>query len=179
MLEMDREYLVNSEEEEMGSSDSDFSNRSKRRKQSRDRSIKSIPDLRFEQSYLASIRGFIHEEDDRRKDKLFNDVGKKQQRHSSIQEEFERHRSQTEEYVKNQDSDKSKISMTRSTHGEPELWLGRLRIEWLPLCYLTIRDQLLSPIIQGAVFGIAGLAFGQLRSFLIARRSATRQTNRG
>ena len=39
-----------------------------------------------------------------------------------------------------------------------------------PLLYLTVRDQMLSPILQGAVFGIGGLALGHVRTFLQARR---------
>lgn len=150
------------------SSSSDLSDRSSKRsnvRKSRNVPIKSIPDLRFEQSYLASIRGFVHEEDDQRA----RMIQKPERNHSES-------KSQNEDESKYSESKSLKISTTRSSHGEPELWLGRLRIDWLSLLYLTLRDQLLSPIVQGAVFGIAGLAYGQFRSFLIARRNINRQT---
>lgn len=44
-----------------------------------------------------------------------------------------------------------------------------------PLLHLTIRDQILSPILQGAVFGFGGLALGQLRAYLVARGRKTKQ----
>ena len=47
--------------------------------------------------------------------------------------------------------------------------LSSKMIRW-PLLYLTVRDQIMSPIIQGAVFGVGGLALSQLSAFLVARR---------
>ncbi|PWN31499.1 uncharacterized protein FA14DRAFT_162746 [Meira miltonrushii] len=165
-------YNLSSSKSEDGvsgpSSSNTLSDRSSKRsnvRKTRNVPIKSIPDLRFEQSYLASIRGFIHEEDDQKarlmKSSQWNDSEVK---------------SQIEGESKNSDSNLLDITTTRSSHGEPELWIGRLRIEWFPLLYLTLRDQLLSPIVQGAVFGMAGLAYGQFRSFLITRRNVNRQT---
>lgn len=160
-------YNVNSAKIQDGvselSSNSAFSDRSNKRsneRKSRNLPVKSVPDLRFEQSYLASIRGFIHEEDERKAEMIKNSESSK---------------SQNEGESKKSDSHFFDIKTSRSSHGEPELWLGRVRIEWLPLLYLTLRDQLLSPIIQGAVFGMAGLAYGQFRNFLIARRNAAQQ----
>lgn len=147
-------------------SSSHVSDRSGRRSTKRSKNtnipIKSVPDLRFEQSYLASIRGFIHEEDDQ------------------IAKAIKNCENSTPIDLKNKKSESHLLDVrtTRSSHGEPELWLGRLRIEWFSLLYLTVRDQLLSPIIQGAVFGMAGLAFGQFRNFLIARKSSGRQGKR-
>lgn len=43
------------------------------------------------------------------------------------------------------------------------------RNRW-PLLYLTVRDQILSPIVQGAVFGVGGIALSQLKTFLAVRR---------
>ena len=168
-------YNVNSAKIQDGvselSSNSAFSDRSSKRSnegKSRNLPIKSVPDLRFEQSYLASIRGFIHEEDGQKARMIKNS----EWNHS------ESSKSQIEGESKKSDSHLLDIKTTRSSHGEPELWLGRVRIEWLPLLYLTLRDQLLSPIVQGAVFGMAGIAYGQFRNFLIARRNAAQQNRR-
>jgi Autophagy receptor ATG43 len=130
-------------------SSSHVSDRSGRRSTKRSKNtnipIKSVPDLRFEQSYLASIRGFIHEEDDQNAKAIKNSENS------------------TPIDLKNKKSE-SHLLDVRTTRSS--------------LLYLTVRDQLLSPIIQGAVFGMAGLAFGQFRNFLIARKSSGRQGKR-
>ncbi|CAO1614326.1 unnamed protein product [Sympodiomycopsis kandeliae] len=107
-----------------------------------------IPDLRFEQSYIASIRGFIHELEP---------------------EEAEDEKREAIELSEKETPNDGKTSRppaiveARSPKGEPELWIGRLRIDWLPLLKATIRDQFLSPMIQGALWGIVGLFLNQLR----------------
>lgn len=49
----------------------------------------------------------------------------------------------------------------------------------VPLLYVTFRDQLLSPLVQGAMWGIVGLCLtqgkGALKAFLFAPRSQRRQ----
>lgn len=72
----------------------------------------SIPDMRFEQSYLASVRSFIHEHEHPRA-----------------------HASKLGETSVNVDepSAANHVSGAQSSNsqtGEPELWLGNLRIEW-------------------------------------------------
>ncbi|PWN87363.1 hypothetical protein FA10DRAFT_213621, partial [Acaromyces ingoldii] len=96
----------------------------------------SIPDMRFEQSYLASIRSLIHE--------------------VSTTEA-------ADDLKRKSGFDNEKVD------GNPEIWLGRLRIEWWSLLYLTVRDQILSPVIQGAVFAVGGIALGHVRAFIVAR----------
>lgn len=41
----------------------------------------------------------------------------------------------------------------------------------MPLLYITLRDQLVSPLVQGALWGLAGLSFGHIKAFLASRRS--------
>lgn len=185
--------------------------------------------MRFEQSYLASVRAFIHEverEDAQDIKESRQEAKEDRQMHSSshhastsdddpivrevldagVQSTTKGRRRRTA----SQGSSPPYIMTSTSPQGEPELWLGRLRIEWwvalffgsvcrvedylltnvashlatfpwpstrLPLLYCTIRDQLLSPVVQGAIFGMGGLALGHVRSFLMARRQrmATRQ----
>lgn len=49
----------------------------------------------------------------------------------------------------------------------------------LPLLYVTLRDQLVSPLLQGAIWGLAGLAFGHVRAYLALQRAAPSPTNKG
>lgn len=62
--------------------------------------------MRFEQSYLASIRGFVHELDP-----------------EEAQEE-------KQEAKGEKDAASSTIVKGKGPKGEPELWIGRLRIDW-------------------------------------------------
>lgn len=39
-----------------------------------------------------------------------------------------------------------------------------------PLLWVTFRDQLLSPLVQGAVWGLVGVSIAQFRSYYIASR---------
>lgn len=49
----------------------------------------------------------------------------------------------------------------------------------VPLLYVTFRDQLLSPLVQGAVWGVVGLCLtqgkGALKAYLFAPRAQKRQ----
>lgn len=66
-----------------------------------------IPDLRFEQSYIASIRGFIHELEPE-------------------QAAQEKARAGGEDA----DGQEKAVVEARGPRGEPELWVGRLRVDW-------------------------------------------------
>ncbi|EST09751.1 hypothetical protein PSEUBRA_000133 [Kalmanozyma brasiliensis GHG001] len=122
--------------------------------------LPTLPDLRFEQSYLATIRGFLHEEHPSK---------------SSDASEFveEKHGLKTDD--KSKEDHHHKIAITHSkAKDEHELWLGNLRVEWFPILYVTVRDQLLSPLVQGAVWGLGGLLLTQFRQYLSARASSPR-----
>lgn len=69
--------------------------------------LPTLPDLRFEQSYLATIRGFLHED----------------QPHAESLDA-------SEEEEKGEDHH-HKVELTRSSIKDGhELWLGNLRVEW-------------------------------------------------
>lgn len=102
-----------------------------------------IPDLRFEQSYLASIRGFIHELDPREADR--------EKRQAAVKGEVEDDDDNNTDDIESrtlQAADEKRAGLPRKEdeetptvilgekktgpdhHGEPELWIGRLRIDW-------------------------------------------------
>ncbi|CCF53837.1 uncharacterized protein UHO2_00928 [Ustilago hordei] len=117
--------------------------------------LPTLPDLRFEQSYLATIRNFLHEDPPC----------------STSQDdspEFNEKQDLTDE--KEQDHH-HEVEITRSNADKKghELWLGNLRVELFPILYVTIRDQLLTPLVQGAVWGLGGLLLTQVRQYMSAR----------
>lgn len=68
--------------------------------------LPTLPDLRFEQSYLATIRGFLHEESP-------SDATSHEERPEQTQDHHH------------------KVEVARSKQkDEHELWLGNLRVEW-------------------------------------------------
>ncbi|KAJ1030494.1 hypothetical protein NDA16_001403 [Ustilago loliicola] len=117
--------------------------------------LPTLPDLRFEQSYLATIRNFLHEE----------------QPPSSSQDESSEFNEKQDLTDEKDEDHHHKIEVTRSNADKKyhELWLGNLRVEWFPILYVTVRDQLLSPLVQGAVWGLGGLLYTQFRQYMSAR----------
>lgn len=77
--------------------------------------LKTLPDLRFEQSYLASIKGYVHELDKEAAD----DIKEERQDEKDAEKGNESSDEQPHHIMKSQDP-----------KGEHELWLGSLRIEW-------------------------------------------------
>ncbi|PWN22308.1 hypothetical protein BCV69DRAFT_281314 [Microstroma glucosiphilum] len=134
-----------------------------------------IPDMRFEQSYLASIRGFIHELEpaQARREKKEAIAASRRKHRGVIEEEG----GVGEEEEVGEEEGERWIE-ARNPKGEPELWIGRLRIDWVPLLYVTFRDQLLSPLVQGAVWGVVGLCLTQGKGALKAYLSAPRAQKR-
>ncbi|KAJ9477053.1 hypothetical protein PHBOTO_000721 [Pseudozyma hubeiensis] len=116
--------------------------------------LPTLPDLRFEQSYLATIRNFLHEE----------------------QPSSSNHHDESEKQPSTHDSGEDHHHKVELTHGKAggdhELWLGNLRVEWFPILYVTVRDQLLSPLVQGAVWGLGGLLLTQFRQYLSASKAS-------
>lgn len=54
------------------------------------------------------------------------------------------------------------------------LSLFQLSIRRAPLLYVTFRDQLLSPLLQGALWGLVGVSIAQFRSYFVAQRALSR-----
>lgn len=148
--------------------------------------LPALPDLRFEQSYLATIRSFLHE---RHPSSLTSP--------NSDDDDEEPSSPHNEKQTPDHDVDhhhKVEIARSNATN-QYELWLGNLRVEWyvpppllvhavrrtyadersncvrirFPIFYVTVRDQLLSPLVQGAVWGLGGLLLTQLRQYISAR----------
>lgn len=74
--------------------------------------LPTLPDLRFEQSYLATIRGFLHED-----------------RPSASNDEFSEKQDGSEKGEAEDHHHKVEITHSKAKD-EHELWLGNLRVEW-------------------------------------------------
>ncbi|CAE6451787.1 unnamed protein product [Rhizoctonia solani] len=105
--------------------------------------IKSFPDLRFEQAYLLALKPFVHIQ----ADEPANEKSKSQ---ASVGEP-------TVEAAALAGPVGIDI-LTRgagvSRYGTPE------RIEWGKIAWVTIRDQVISPLVQGTVWGSASIFLG-------------------
>lgn len=126
-----------------------------------------IPDLRFEQSYIASIRSFIHELEPSQAHR--EKIAARKAEHEEGGSGWHIGGDPEDE------DDEPRFVEARNPKGEPELWVGRLRVDWVPLLYVTMRDQILSPMVQGALWGVVGLFLGQargsIRQYFVERRN--------
>lgn len=77
--------------------------------------------MRFEQSYLASVRGFLHEYSP-----------------SSAEEKKKEEREDDGKGGRGKEPD---IMTSNSPTGEPEIWLGRLQIQWY-VCYVALKEDI-------------------------------------
>ncbi|PWN27732.1 hypothetical protein BDZ90DRAFT_170559 [Jaminaea rosea] len=141
--------------------------------------LPTIPDLRFEQSYLASVRGFIHElspeQAEREKDEAVRRGMRRGEKEAHegldglvvagrVGDDDDDDDDEVDEKAGMGREARTQAVKKEEGHGEPELWIGRLRIDWLPLLHLTLRDQIFSPLVQGAIWAVVGTFLGQARS---------------
>ena len=88
-----------------------------------------IPDLRFEQSYLKSIKGFVHVEEGPQTRVIVEGKGKGK-------EELPQEAAQVRRDVS---------PIIDSSH-------HLVRIDWSQVAWITTRDQIISPLLQGALW---------------------------
>ncbi|GAA5835307.1 hypothetical protein JCM3766R1_004748 [Sporobolomyces carnicolor] len=108
--------------------------------------IPPIPDLRYEQGILSSIRPFLHS--------TMTAGGGEQcetKRHEEKQETVEKVVLASSQLTATDDA-KSRPSASQS-----EALMGPLRIEWGMVTYVLIRDQVVFPLLQGVLWGMAGI----------------------
>ncbi|KAJ9121161.1 hypothetical protein QFC24_004835 [Naganishia onofrii] len=107
----------------------------------------AIPDLRFEQSYLLSIRPFLHA-----KSEKGNPSKKQTSEESSV--------------AGGPDS----MSLTTSSDQDAVFSWGReLEVDYRNLMWVTLKDQLVSPLVQGFFWGVLTVA---MSTFSQAGRTA-------
>ncbi|KAH9836311.1 uncharacterized protein C8Q71DRAFT_761791 [Rhodofomes roseus] len=91
------------------------------------RRMPAVPDLRFEQSYLASIKPYVHIE-----------------------------RSVVEQPVVDEKG-KGKAAELPGEGDGSEVTTEVITVQWGRVTWITTRDQIISPLLQGALRGLAGV----------------------
>ncbi|GAB1522395.1 hypothetical protein RhiTH_005511 [Rhizoctonia solani] len=105
--------------------------------------LRTLPDLRFEQGYLLALKPFVHIQ----ADKPLNEKSKAQ---GSVEEPAVESTALAEPVG----FDIVTRGAGVSKYGIPE------RVEWGNIAWVTIRDQVISPLVQGAVWGSASIFLG-------------------
>ncbi|KAI5477224.1 hypothetical protein MNV49_006597 [Pseudohyphozyma bogoriensis] len=112
--------------------------------------IPQIPDLRHEQSVLASIRPFIHrveaEEDEGLAAEVEEAGGKQERKEKRVKAE------EKGAVVSNDLTAEGKPG-----GGPPDIFTGPVRIEWAQVAYIIARDQILWPLLHGLAWGAGGI----------------------
>jgi len=99
-----------------------------------------IPDLRFEQSYLKSIKDFVHVEEESQELRVVDKKGKSKEKAEFTQEDSKEQGAQ----VIRRDV-KPIVDSSHHIAG----------IQWSQVAWVTTRDQVISPLLQGALWGVA------------------------
>jgi len=105
-----------------------------------------IPDLRFEQSYLSSIQSFISYASPK---PTSPSSPKKAQSAKSVRRKEAQETSEKLGIVDSGDAGNNEV--VDSLYGTP------IDIKWKGVAWVTTRDQLISPLIQGTVWGVLGI----------------------
>ncbi|KAK7681370.1 hypothetical protein QCA50_015461 [Cerrena zonata] len=93
------------------------------------RRIAAVPDLRFEQSYLRSIRPYV------RVEPISTEVLSKDEKGKGVAGPEDDHDSSSKIVIRKEED---------------------IRIQWASVLWVTTKDQIISPLLQGALWGIAG-----------------------
>ncbi|CAE6405641.1 unnamed protein product [Rhizoctonia solani] len=105
--------------------------------------LRTLPDLRFEQAYLLALKPFVHI----RANEPANERSKTR---GSVEEPAVESAALAEPVG----FDIVTRGAGVSKYGTPE------RIEWGKIAWVTIRDQVISPLVQGTVWGSASIFLG-------------------
>ncbi|GAA5953405.1 hypothetical protein JCM8115_000516 [Rhodotorula mucilaginosa] len=126
--------------------------------------VPPIPDLRYEQGVLASLQPFLH-----RVPATASATAE------AAGDETEKHERKVETAEKVSLAARNLTAEGTSAPDRPsDIFLGPLRIEWTRVAYVIVRDQVLSPLIQGVLWGVAGFYLSALWSWNKARIAAAR-----
>ena len=104
------------------------------------RRVPAVPDLRFEQSYLSSIRPFVHVERSFGETDAVDTKGKGKEKAADV---------------------------TPDAHVSTEV----ITIRWGRVAWITTRDQIISPLLQGAVRCVAIVHLFGFSLFIASQRS--------
>jgi len=147
------EPLINEEEGSDSDEDEEGGGRGGRRRSLSKVALKPpIPDLRFETGYLVSIKPFIHPSP-----RLPSATASE---HEPVYSEKGKEKEQKREEGMRVAEDLSLAGDTTGRIGELDvtgsLFEGEISVEWGKVAWITLRDQLIFPFLQGSVWGAFG-----------------------
>ncbi|CEL63244.1 hypothetical protein RSOLAG1IB_05286 [Rhizoctonia solani AG-1 IB] len=105
--------------------------------------LKTLPDLRFEQAYLLALKPFVHFQAN-------EPTNEKSRTRGSVEQAAVESTALAEPVG----FDIVTRGAGVSKYGTPE------QIEWGKIAWVTIRDQVISPLVQGTVWGSASIFLG-------------------
>ncbi|GAA5980290.1 hypothetical protein JCM10908_001601 [Rhodotorula pacifica] len=136
--------------------------------------VPPIPDLRYEQGVLASLQPFVHRVPASTSSSPSSAI-KPKDGHKLLRQETEKHERKVESAEKVSLAARNLTAEGTSAPDRPsDIFLSPLRIEWTRVAYVIVRDQVLSPLVQGVLWGVAGFYLSALWSWNKARIAASR-----
>ncbi|GAA5949561.1 hypothetical protein JCM3765_002703 [Sporobolomyces pararoseus] len=140
--------------------------------------IPPIPDLRYEQGILSSIKPFLHTTSSKATTR-----GKKQmvekretEKHEEKFETIEKTVLASSQLTAGHGRD---TEVESGSHQSDALMSGGLRIEWGMVTYVLFRDQVIFPLLQGVLWGMAGIYLNGLWEWNRERLAAKNLAQRG
>ncbi|GAA5990163.1 hypothetical protein JCM5350_002527 [Sporobolomyces pararoseus] len=142
--------------------------------------IPPIPDLRYEQGILSSIKPFLHTTTTPRRQ------GTRGNKSSEEKRETEEHEEKFETIEKTVLASSQltaghgrETELEQGSHQSDALMSGGLRIEWGMVTYVLFRDQVVFPLLQGVLWGMAGIYLNGLWEWNRERLAAKNLAQRG
>lgn len=111
--------------------------------------LPAIPDLRFEQSYLRSIRPYVEFER--------NEPEKRQNTEAESNDRGERDFEKVDIAGEKEFKEEERLHIRQVPEAEPQTSIApvaheTLQIRWGKVLWITMRDQVVSPFLQGAAW---------------------------
>ncbi|GAA6022698.1 hypothetical protein JCM11491_003735 [Sporobolomyces phaffii] len=121
--------------------------------------IPPIPDLRYEQGILSSIRPFLHSSPSTTTTTTTTAATEHGERGAPHESREHQEKLETVEKVVLASSQLTAEGPATEGKGSPSdaLMSGPLRIEWGMVSYVLFRDQVVFPLLQGVLWGMAGI----------------------
>lgn len=109
-----------------------------------------IPDLRFESSYVRSVRRYVEVERVGPSTETGTaPVNADLLRHTLVEDDFERIEEEADRERRGLRGQKGEVAVA----GSSEI----IRVRWKSVIWVTVRDQVISPLIQGALWSVCSV----------------------
>ncbi|KAM0754329.1 hypothetical protein T439DRAFT_175668 [Meredithblackwellia eburnea MCA 4105] len=136
----------------------------------------AIPDFRFEQGVMASLRPFLHRgeelplsaSEEEEEDEGAEVLEKKEEEKEHLQRRAKRQR---EEALTSLVS-LGRITQESAKDNSPDIFVTSISVDYPSVIYVLFRDQIFAPLVQGVIWGVGGMVLGGLWEWNKARKRA-------